>query len=210
MTKAIIGLLAAELLAVLPAGAESIGKIPVCVDSGNYRSIQVLMRAKIITTRMFAGAGVAVEWLRPGSAACRNAQQTQAIVLEFLPSTPPGLHPGAFAYARPYEGEHIVVLLDRIENSVPDTEVPSLLAHVMTHEITHLLEGIARHSQTGVMKARFDVEDFELMTHSTLPFAPEDLDLIRDGLARRSARAETAAPPASAAVLESTAVRPRE
>jgi hypothetical protein len=29
----------------------------------------------------------------------------------------------------------------------------ALLAHVMAHEITHVLEGIDRHSSEGVMKA---------------------------------------------------------
>ena len=60
-----------------------------------------------------------------------------------------------------------------------------VLAHVMAHEITHVLEGIGRHSQTGVMRAHWRGGDYREMRSKPLPFAPEDVCLIHEGLASR-------------------------
>src|SRR5580698_9505171 len=55
------------------------------------------------------------------------------------------------AYALPYEGTHIVIFYDRAQAAMPDPEgVAQLLAHVLAHEVTHVLEGVSRHSAEGV------------------------------------------------------------
>ena len=61
----------------------------------------------------------------------------------------------------------------------------TVLAHVLAHEITHVLEGVARHSDTGIMKAVWSPADYRQMKFHPLPFAPEDVDLIRDAIANR-------------------------
>jgi hypothetical protein len=67
------------------------------------------------------------------------------------------------------------VLFDRIATTADGvTRTSDVLAHAMTHEITHLLQGIARHSGIGVMKAHWESKDFDLMVQHPLPFAPED------------------------------------
>ena len=70
--------------------------------------------------------------------------------------------------------------IDRIEEMRAPTNV---LAHVMVHEITHLLQGIGRHSATGVMKEVWTAGDFGGMRLRPLPFTPLDIDLIYVGLA---------------------------
>jgi hypothetical protein len=67
-----------------------------------------------------------------------------------------------------------------------------LLAHVLVHEITHVLEGISRHSATGIMKDRWDDNDYSEMRRKPLRFAQEDVNLIYDGLKARQARVATA------------------
>jgi len=59
-----------------------------------------------------------------------------------------------------------------------------VLAHVLVHEITHVLEGVARHSASGIMKARWEGADYERMHFAPLPFAGEDLRLIHAWWAR--------------------------
>ena len=54
-------------------------------------------------------------------------------------------------------------------------------------------EGVSRHSETGVMKARWDVNDFEHMAGKPLPFSPEDIILIGRGLEARESRLALAA-----------------
>ena len=96
------------------------------------------------------------------------------------------LLPGALAYALPYEGVHIRVFYDRVERVVPGLTAV-VLAHVLVHETTHILEGIYRHSDSGVMKAAWTKQDHLQMQVEALSFAPEDVKLIRLGLASRLA-----------------------
>jgi hypothetical protein len=50
---------------------------------------------------------------------------------------------------------------------------------VLAHEIGHVLEGVARHSSEGVMKANWSVRDCAELVRQPLPFAPEDVELIQ-------------------------------
>ena len=97
--------------------------------------------------------------------------------------------PGALAYALPYEGAHVQLFYDRITEAGDSALLSRLLAHVLVHEITHILQRSSRHSTHGIMKARWDREDYVQMKLMPLPFADEDIDLIRKGLAARAPRA---------------------
>ena len=59
---------------------------------------------------------------------------------------------------------------------------PIILGHVLVHEITHVLQGVDRHSEKGMMKARWTPEDYCEMEWKPLEFTPEDIILIRLGL----------------------------
>jgi hypothetical protein len=67
-------------------------------------------------------------------------------------------------------------------------QVSAVLAHVLVHELTHILQGFPRHSEGGVMKAHWDSGDFAQMTWKPLPFTEVDVDLIQRGLDVREAR----------------------
>jgi hypothetical protein len=56
--------------------------------------------------------------------------------------------------------------------------VGTLLGHVIAHEITHILQGVPRHSETGVMKARWERKDLQALVDHPLRFAPVDEALI--------------------------------
>ena len=58
----------------------------------------------------------------------------------------------------------------------------------MVHEIAHLLQGIQRHSDTGIMKARWKADDLGGMRKAPLPFIQQDVDLIYSGLAARAVK----------------------
>jgi hypothetical protein len=93
---------------------------------------------------------------------------------------------GAFAYSLPYGGRHIVVFWDRVLRKVGSSVAPILLAHVLVHEIAHILQGVSRHSKTGIMKATWGPEDYFQMRTKPLEFTDEDVALIHRGLAARS------------------------
>ena len=171
---------------VLAGSSQPAQKVQVYVNTNNLAPPPVVAQAKGVSSRMFASAGVAIEW-RSGEPPSRAAVPlSRTIVMEFKVNTPPDRYVGAVAYALVYEGIHIAVLWDRIQSLSPDNSIPHsiILAHVLTHEITHVIQGIKRHSATGVMKARWEAIDYFNMTRSPLAFASEDIDLIHSGLRR--------------------------
>jgi hypothetical protein len=151
----------------------------VYVRTGTVFRSPVLIQAEALAGKMFGAIGISLKWrTRPSS----GESSQPPIFVELVTGMAPARSPRALAFALPYEGSHITVFLDRIEA----TQYPGpVLAHVLVHEITHLLQGIERHSATGVMKARWTAEDYAAMRTGTLPFTPEDVDLIYRGLAVR-------------------------
>jgi hypothetical protein len=145
----------------------------------------VLSRAQVLANEIFLGTGVRIRW-RTGHPASSELLAQKPIVVEIGAETSRKLLPGALAFAQPYEGVHISVFYDRIQEAVQPDLTPNLLAHVLAHEITHILQGTCRHSAAGVMKARWTFEDYQIMRVRPLWFTKEDLSLIRFGLAARA------------------------
>ena len=57
------------------------------------------------------------------------------------------------------------------------------LAHVLAHEIAHMLIGTDWHAETGIMKAHWDGTDYAAMKElNPLEFTPDDVDMIIKGL----------------------------
>jgi hypothetical protein len=61
-----------------------------------------------------------------------------------------------------------------------------LLAYILTHEITHVLEESTAHSPTGVMKKSWSRADFGEISAGKLEFDPMDRELLRKGIERRA------------------------
>jgi hypothetical protein len=153
----------------------------VCIDDRGYTAVaDAAPRASIL----FRSAGVKLKWHSDASF-CEGKRD--AIVVSLLTSTPKNFLPGALAYALPYEGVHIEVFYDRIALADPDL-VPFLMAHVMVHEITHILQGTDQHSSSGVMKAHWNSYDYILMKTGRLTFTGPDVEIIHNGLVARAAR----------------------
>ena len=143
-----------------------------------------LCQAQQAAAKMFAEIGVGIDWRTSQPPTGPQLPSQQAITIRLATDTPPKLLPNALAFARPYEGVHLTVFWDRIQKTHP-ASAGVVLAHVLVHEITHILQRIERHSESGVMKARWTVEDYAEMTWRPLPFTPEDIKLIHSGLAKR-------------------------
>ena len=164
------------------------GALTVCMSVDSAAQISAT-RAELIAGRMFARIGVALDWRGAG-----HNCPAEAIIVRLTTKTPGDLHPHALAYALPYECTHIRVFFDRIhELSRNSTDLERhLLAHVLVHEITHILQGTNVHSDRGLMKARWDQKDFDRMRSDGLAFTPQDIGLIRSGMAARAAHSASA------------------
>jgi hypothetical protein len=178
MTTPSITLLAWLAVTVAHAG-QTQQRLPVYLLDRANDGYMNCTQAETLASRMFAVIGISLEWAK-GKPAAESSRPP--IIIEVVTRTPPDLMPGSLAFAVPHEVSHITVFLDRIEQMRAPSNV---LAHVMVHEITHVLQGISRHSATGVMKEVWTVGDFSGMRLRPLPFTPVDVDLIYAGLAAR-------------------------
>ncbi len=154
----------------------------------------VLFRTKDLAGKMFAAAGVQIEWHGCRQPEC-DSLRDESVVVSFLKGIRREIFPGALAVSRPIEGVHISVFYDRVQSArggFSQQGLAQVLAHVLVHEITHILQGVVRHSETGIMKANWSPKDYLDMLWKPLPFTPGDLMLIQAGLAVRAARGNAA------------------
>lgn len=166
----------------------------------------VRIAATYQATRMFARIGVRLESEK------RNVQsrgEGMVIHIRFIDDTPG--HPGAMAFSNPFDPVPLVtVLYARIlfatERS-PERRA-AILAHVLVHEIGHLLMRTNAHSPDGVMKAHWSYADQTRMAYRPLPFLLHDVDLILSGVALSSAAASGTCPVNSECTGTSTLMLP--
>jgi hypothetical protein len=168
------------MMAALAGTAAHADESTVTVCTEGLAGYRAAAPALPIAGAMFASAGIKIDW-RETLEGC----PPQGILITVGQRTPQDFHPGALAYALPYEGAHAQVFYDRIA-ARGNALMPHLLAHVLVHEITHILQGVTRHSAEGVMRAQWNQQDFHLMLGRSLEFARLDVDLIHDGIAMRN------------------------
>jgi hypothetical protein len=155
----------------------------------------VLLRAETTANRMFAGIGVRVQWAdrRPGrraepaSGGCAP-KRPEEIVVRMASVRAGSASSDAYAYALPNasDGVRVTVFYGELRKALcarPRLE-PVVLAYVLVHEITHVLQGVVRHSSTGVMRAHWNSTEYSDMEDRPLEFAGDDAELIQLGLHR--------------------------
>ena len=163
------------------AGRASQPVVTVCLNPGANAS--VLNRGKGVASQVLKQVGMRIEW-RDDVRACAAAEHGLAVSVSL--DTAADDHPGALAYAMPFQGTRIVLFYDRVQNAVRADSVPYLAGYVLAHEIGHMLQGVSRHAASGVMKPRWDAQDYADMQRMRLAFTEEDVRLIHNNLDRCS------------------------
>ena len=136
-----------------------------------------------LADKMFAKAGVRIVW-RAGAPSAQKIAEERPVVIRFATNT---AAPGALAFAAPYEGVHVTIFSDRVQMG-DRRATQAVLAHVLVHEITHILQGFVRHSESGIMRAQWTSQDYADMVWRPLSFTADDIRLIHSGLVVRAAR----------------------
>ncbi len=155
--------------------------LTICMNTGDANQ-HAFYAARAIAGQMLAEAGVKILW-RVNVDACLRLPD--AIVVRVSTTTPTRLKLGALGYAFPFKGNEIEIFYDRILVNAKGMDfAPILLGYVLTHEIVHLLQGLADHSGIGVMKALWTQDDHSLMRKHNLPLANKDIDMIQRGLTK--------------------------
>ena len=177
-------------------GAETTGhQVTVYLQDHQIADPLLLARAKALTTSMFAGVGVRLRWEVDCPRPARGCQELadEEIGIRFASRTPGNFQPGALAYSHPYAPQsevRVTILYDRVLGTVAGnaSEAVAFLGHVLAHEIGHVLQGVAQHSATGVMKAQWTLKDRAQMRKGPLPFSAYDAELIQRAMASGKSR----------------------
>jgi hypothetical protein len=175
----------------------TVGKpvVPVYVNNSQMIPGGHLGQAQAMVNRIFAPANVRFSWKldspgRVGRAEVSDCLPRLEIRIDFV-TAKDGVNPEALAQAFPYasDGIRIAILVDRLEPffRARPRLATAHLAHVLAHEIAHILQKISRHSETGLMKARWSEDDYKQMLKG-MHLEAVDVNLIRLGMAARLAR----------------------
>jgi glycine/D-amino acid oxidase-like deaminating enzyme len=136
-----------------------------------------------VAAQLLTQAGVRLEW-RNDERFCVATGNGIVVAVSF--ATPEDRHPGAFAYAMPFERTRIVLFYDRVRKAADPAIMPCLLGHVLAHEIVHMLQGLSSHSAGGIMKPHWDQRDYAEMRRGQFNFTEDDILKIHEGLDRPS------------------------
>ena len=164
------------------SGTELKYVVPVSVSAGAEGSASMVIMAKHQVSKMMATAGVRIEWLseiaRPRPGVIRITFANQATSAKSATT---------MAQAKLFEGTNITIFINRVREKTSRDTAWRVLSHVMAHEITHMLQGIDVHAETGIMKAAWGTSDFASMAYQPLTFEPWDIILMHQGLEKRRA-----------------------
>jgi hypothetical protein len=169
---------------ILGAGTASAAgeEVIVYVREDNVR-VADLGRAERIAAGLFASIGVPMTF-RAGAEKKPAGPSVITIEVQIHAKAPASLRCGAMAHAAPYSasGTRIHIFCDRVRTTLSDGGSGAALGYVLAHELGHVLQGVGRHSEAGVMKARWEAADSRMMRSGTLEFDPTDGELIHAGL----------------------------
>jgi len=136
-------------------------------------------------TWMYARIGIRLAWREGVAASGAPSASAVTIQVRFAGSGPVNATSDALAFALPFADgvTAMTVMYHRIQMVAGKaSREQSILAHVLAHEIGHILQCTNQHSQTGVMKAHWNGQDYDAMGKKPLDFTQDDVDLILQGL----------------------------
>jgi hypothetical protein len=183
---------------IITSGVNAVAE-PILVLVHNYAGVEpaVLKRAERTAARVLSTGGAQVHWLdcqqnSQEPEQCQNAPDPSVLVLHLLPAgvTRRAAPSGSLGFAVPSEPGTFAafagVFYDRVKRlSSRGFSEPVILGHAIAHELGHLLLGIERHSEDGIMKAEWHSKELEQAENATLVFNAGQRSRIRQNLRAR-------------------------
>src|SRR5262245_18731830 len=163
--------------------------VAVCNKAGVHA--RILSGAEYRASGIFRRAGVSVKWVGVGD--CSVLQPAIHFTIVILSQAPVGWTSKdamGFAPARSGDYRRAYVFYDRVQEFV-GAKVGStsqlvgpyiVLAHVIAHEIGHLLIPGDAHTASGIMRARWRYSDWARASSGRLFFPPDQARIIRNSL----------------------------
>jgi hypothetical protein len=163
-----------------------------------------LSRAEGEVTRIFAGADMAVKWAEgelddrtslttdqsanTSATGCTVASHASHLSIQLLPHAPRGVAIETLGFALPCAafGIDSTIFVDNCEGVAFRTPASfhKVLAYTIAHELGHVLLRSSEHSQTGLMRARWDKAAWRRAAVEGIPFSQEQGQQMRIELSR--------------------------
>jgi hypothetical protein len=157
-------------------------------------SAQLLGPGKVLASGIFDQIGVRLVWHNgelPASSASQPVFSIRTLEHPLESATSTALASARIVGA---SGTEITIYKDRLQRFLSDNASLGGVAagYVLAHELAHVMQGAARHSESGILKANWSRQDFQAMVFHKLAFTQLDVELIHRGLAvqQASRRAE--------------------
>jgi hypothetical protein len=165
-------------------------------------SAQLLGPGKVLATGIFGKIGVRLNWrageLPAAKSAAGNESAQRAFGIRTVEHAPESATQGALAAARILgsSGTEITVYKDRVQRFLGNHRnlAGAAVGYVLAHELAHVMQGVGRHSESGILKAQWSNADFEEMIFHKLAFTTFDVQLIHQGLTLQVASRRSALP----------------
>jgi hypothetical protein len=161
--------------------------------SGRDGSSLLLGSGRPLAAAIFKKIGVRINW----HAGELQAGQ-RAFGIRTLEQAPESATSGALASARLVgsSGTEITVYKDRVQRFLDNHRnlAGVAAAYVLAHELAHAMQGVPRHSASGILKAQWSNDDYQEMIFQKLAFASVDVELIHRGLALQLANRRSELP----------------
>jgi hypothetical protein len=189
------------LLLVLAVSVNALAEdrlsVKIYVGGSGAFSRTTMMTAEATASRVFKAIGIDLRWKEgkpcddktQSRPECRREEARVVVVTVASGLSKEDLRQACLGKAFLFETPpRIVVFYDRLAPMLPTHKQlgPILLGHVLVHELTHVFQGVARHSDSGIMKARWNNADFGEMLSARLAFTSSDVDMIHLGLGSRN------------------------
>jgi hypothetical protein len=193
--------------------------LTVTIHIQNFADVdhKTLVEAERVATRVFRKAGIETRWINP-SLSSENGQEKSTgeemlnlshVELNILPPLMAerlGLPNNVMGFAPGRERDRRLVYLfydkvegiaewqmrARVEGSISTYAIRvQILGHAIVHEIGHLLLNLESHSDTGIMRANWDLKQLQDACYGYLVFTPPQAEAIRLEVTRRNRQRET-------------------
>jgi hypothetical protein len=175
------------ILGVLAAARPTLGSgIVVSVHLRDYAGLQkeAVRKAKADVTAIFKGADMEIVWIDPSQVEARPSGGGLFTVI-VLPRAPAQSHLAAqalgFTWLTPTPGHITYVIDSRIDEMARRFRIDKgvLLAAVIAHEMGHLFLRDVPHARRGIMRAKWELPDFQLAAQGGLLFLPHEERMLR-------------------------------
>ena len=124
---------------------------------------------------------------------CENPDNREKLLLRVLPGSAKKMNNALYSplgqsFADHSGGKYASVFLECVQDQARETNIPwlTVLDYAAVHEIGHLLLGDQAHTPRGIMKERWDVNDYVDMAQGRFQFSDEQIRQLRGRYASSS------------------------